>query len=294
MKALVLARGKGTRMQRADQTVVVDAAQSRVADSGLKAMIPFRRPFLDYILSSLADAGCLDICLVIGPEHDAVREYYERTSPPERVRVSFAIQQQARGTADAVLSAESLVQEAPFLVLNADNYYPVDVLRALVALDGPGLPAFRRSTLIEQSNIDAERIRSFALLTVDETGTLVDILEKPDPATFERYFGDEGEAIDGHGMHDVRVSMNCWRFGPSIFTACRSIGSRRAANSSCPTPFAMRCASWANASARFRSTPACSTSRAGKTSPRSNVGCRRSSRVPNHGLHGPRGSGLVQ
>ena len=222
MKALVLARGKGTRMQRADQAATVGAAQSRVADSGLKAMIPFRRPFLDYILSSLADAGCLDICLVIGPEHDAVREYYERTSPPERVRVSFAIQQQARGTADAVLAAESFAQEAPFLVLNADNYYPVDVLRALVALDGPGLPAFRRSTLIEQSNIDAERIRSFALLTVDETGTLVDILEKPDPATFARYFGDD--AIDGrHETRDVRVSMNCWRFGPSIFTACRSI-----------------------------------------------------------------------
>ena len=222
MKALVLARGKGTRMQRDDQAATVDAAQSRVADSGLKAMIPFRRPFLDYILSSLADAGCLDICLVIGPEHDAVRDYYERTRPPERVRVAFAIQQQARGTADAVLSAESFAQDAPFLVLNADNYYPVDVLRALVALDGPGLPAFRRSTLIEQSNIDAERIRSFALLTVDETGTLVDIIEKPDPDTFARYFGDD--AIDGrHEIRDVRVSMNCWRFGSSIFTACRSI-----------------------------------------------------------------------
>ncbi len=222
MKALVLARGKGTRMQRVDEAATIDEAQSRVADSGLKAMIPFRRPFLDYILSSLADAGCLDICLVIGPEHDAVRDYYERTRPPERVRVAFAIQEQARGTADAVLSAEWFVQEAPFLVLNADNYYPVDVLRALVALDGPGLPAFRRSTLIEQSNIDAERIRSFAFLTVDQTGTLVDILEKPDPATFARHFGDD--AIDGgHGRHDVRVSMNCWRFGPAIFTACRSI-----------------------------------------------------------------------
>ena len=209
-------------MQRADQTVAVDAAQSRVADSGLKAMIPFRRPFLDYILSSLADAGCLDICLVIGPEHDSVREYYERTRPPERVRVTFAIQQQARGTADAVLSAESFVQGAPFLVLNADNYYPVDVLRALVALDGPGLPAFRRSTLIEHSNIDAERIRSFALLTVDGTGTLVDILEKPDPATFARIWRRWGE-IDGAWDDDVRVSMNCWRFGPTIFTACRSI-----------------------------------------------------------------------
>jgi dTDP-glucose pyrophosphorylase len=211
MKALVLARGKGTRMQRREGGAAADSAQSRAADSGLKAMIPFRRPFLDYILSALADAGCLDICLVIGPEHDLVREYYERTRPPTRVRVAFAVQQDARGTADAVLSAEHFTGTAPFLVLNGDNYYPADVLRALVAIDGPGLPAFRRSTLIEESNIDADRIRSYAMLTIDAAGTLRDIVEKPDPATFAGY-GDE-----------VRVSMNCWRFGPSIFPACRGI-----------------------------------------------------------------------
>ena len=215
MKALVLARGKGTRMQRADRAAAVDPAQSRVADTGLKAMMPFRRPFLDYILSALADAGCLDICLVIGPEHEVVREYYERTHPPERVRVAFVVQEHARGTADAVLSAERFAGQAPFLVLNADNYYPIDVLRALVALEGPGLPAFRRSTLIAQGNIDPDRIRSYAMLTVDEAGTLVDIVEKPDPEMFARYFARHGD--------EVRVSMNCWRFGPSIFTACRGI-----------------------------------------------------------------------
>ena len=211
MKAVVLARGKGTRMRRAARTAAADPAQARIADAGLKAMIPFGRPFLDYILSALADAGCCDVCLVIGPEHDVVREYYERTHPPERVRISFAVQPEARGTADAVLSAEAFAGNAPFLVLNSDNYYPIDVLRALVALDGPGLPAFRRSTLLEQSNIDPDRIRSYALLTIDEAGTLEDIVEKPDPETYAGY-GDE-----------VRVSMNCWRFGPSIFKACRSI-----------------------------------------------------------------------
>jgi dTDP-glucose pyrophosphorylase len=215
VKALVLARGKGTRMQRADPTVAVEPAQSSVADTGLKAMIPFRRPFLDYILSALADAGCLYVGLVIGPEHDLVREYYERTRPPERVRISFAVQLHARGTADAVLSAEGFAGSDPFLVLNSDNYYPVDVLRALVALDGPGLPAFRQSTLIERGNIDAERIRSYAMLAIDEAGMLQDIIEKPDADTFARYVARHAD--------DVRVSMNCWRFGPSIFTACRSI-----------------------------------------------------------------------
>ncbi len=127
------------------------------------------------------------------------------------MRVSFAVQAEARGTADAVLSAEAFAGDAPFLVLNSDNYYPIDVLGALVALGGPGLPAFRRSTLLERSNIDPGRVRSYALLTIDDMGTLVDIVEKPDPGTYASY-GD-----------DVRVSMNCWRFGPSIFKACRSI-----------------------------------------------------------------------
>ena len=68
-------------------------------------MIPFRRPFLDYVLSALADAGCTDVCLVIGPEHGVVSDYYGRATCRERVRVRFAIQAEARGTADAVLSA---------------------------------------------------------------------------------------------------------------------------------------------------------------------------------------------
>ena len=151
MKALVLARGKGTRMQRADSTERPPIRHSRrVADTGLKAMIPFRRPFLDYILSALADAGCAGRL----PGHRARARSSSATitsarDRPERVRVSFAIQAEARGTADAILSAEAFAGADPFLVLNSDNYYPVDVLQALVALDGPGLPAFDR--------VDADR-----------------------------------------------------------------------------------------------------------------------------------------
>jgi dTDP-glucose pyrophosphorylase len=213
VNAVVLARGKGTRMQRSDQRTPLDPLQSRAADAGVKAMIPFRRPFLDYVLSALADAGCTDVCLIIGPEHDFIREYYERERPPTRVRVTFAVQAEAKGTADAVLAAQQFAGDRSFLVLNSDNYYPVDVLCALVALDGQGLPAFRRSTLIAQSNIDPDRIRSYAMLRIDANGQLEDIVEKPDPETFARFGTDD----------DVRVSMNCWRFDPSIFTACRRI-----------------------------------------------------------------------
>lgn len=214
MKAIVLARGKGTRMRQASTARIDDPEQARMAESGVKGMIPFRRPFLDYVLSALADAGCSDVCLVIGPEHSIVRDHYERTQVPERVRVSFAVQPEPRGTADAVLAARGFAGADPFLVLNSDNYYPVNVLAGLVTLDGPGLPAFSQSALLERSNIDPGRIRSFALLKIAANGDLLDIIEKPDPETFARYGGEKG----------ARVSMNCWRFDASIFTACSRIG----------------------------------------------------------------------
>ena len=210
MKAVVLARGKGTRM-RQGSPAAADNAQARVAESGVKGMIPFRRPFLDYVLSALADAGCREACLVIGPEHGMIREYYDHTCVPERIRVAYAIQQEARGTADAVLAARPFTGTEPFLVLNSDNYYPVDVLRSLVLLEDQGLPAFSRSALIERSNIDPERIRSYALLEIANNGDLLDIIEKPDAVTFARY------------GRDARVSMNVWRFDPSIYTACSQI-----------------------------------------------------------------------
>lgn len=211
MKAVVLARGRGTRMQRHDRSIELGLEQTAMADAGLKGMIPFRRPFLDYVLSALADAGCLDVCLVVGPDDEVIRGYYTSERPPERVRVSFAIQVRPAGTADAVLSARSFVADDPFLVLNSDNYYPAAVFEALAALDGPGLPAFRRLALIRESNIDPNRVRAFAILRIAPDGTLQDVIEKPDEATAAS-FGD-----------DFAVSMNCWRFDRAIFDACLAL-----------------------------------------------------------------------
>ena len=214
MKAVVLARGKGTRMRRADASADLSDAQRRHAESGIKAMVPLRgRPFLDYVLSALADAAVTDVCLVIGPEHDVMREYYTDVAPPRRLRMSLAVQQEPRGTADALLSVRDFAGDDQFLVLNGDNYYAIDVLRALVALDGPGLPVFSRDALLRQSNFHADRVRSFALLRIAPNGDLEDIIEKPDDDTY-RALAVEADAL---------ISMNVWRFGPAIFTACRSI-----------------------------------------------------------------------
>jgi glucose-1-phosphate thymidylyltransferase len=211
MKAVILARGLGKRMRQADDHASLDAKQAAVADQGIKAMIPIGRPFLDYVLSALADADCRDVCLVIGPEHTAIREYYERPGLLHRVRVSFAIQERPLGTADAVLAAESFVGDDRFLVMNADNYYPVAAYAALRDLGEPGLAAFGRDALLADGHIASERIMKFALLDIDADGYLRRIIEKPDV-----------EAARAMGS-TARVSMNLWCFDTGIFEPCRTV-----------------------------------------------------------------------
>ena len=166
-----MARGLGSRMRNAASDVSLSTDEDRVAATGVKALIPIDRPFLDYVLSNLADAGYRHICLVIGPEHEELRRYYGEEIIYQRLQVSFTVQTQPRGTADAVAAAEPIVGVEPFLVINSDNYYPVDALRALRVLTGSGLAVFSRAAMLRLSNIDEERLTKFAVVETDASCT---------------------------------------------------------------------------------------------------------------------------
>ena len=210
-RAVVLARGLGSRMREADPSAALTETQHRAADAGLKAMMPIGgRPFLDFALSALADAGVRRAALVVAPDHAAIREHYEDLRP-SRISIEYAVQERPLGTANAVLAAERWTDEHPFLVLNADNIYPAAVLRSLLAAGEPSFPAFRRADLVRHGNIKDEQVRAFALVQLDATGYLRHIVEKPPPEVVERA-GD-----------DAIVSMNCWRFDARIFPACRDV-----------------------------------------------------------------------
>ena len=209
-KAVILARGLGRRMRKTDGASLRDDQQA-VAATGVKALVPIDRPFLDYVLTALADAGYRQICLVVGPEHEVLREYYGRTLSYERLSVDFALQVEPKGTADAVAAAEGFAGGDPFLVINSATHYPVEALSALRRLGGPGLAVFERGSMLAHSNIPPERITRFAVVESDEAGKLRRIVEKPDPEDVERL------------SDSVGVSMNCWRFDARIFASCAAI-----------------------------------------------------------------------
>jgi glucose-1-phosphate thymidylyltransferase len=203
--AVVLARGLGTRMRR-DEGAALTSAQRAAASSGAKALMPVgRHALIDHIVSALADAGLSRAVLVVPPDHGAfVSHFAARRSP--RVRVEYAVQQEALGTANAVLSARSAIGSAPFVMVNGDNYYPPDAVRAVASAGGHAMGGFDPASLVDGGNIPRERIAKYAFVWADAQGHAVRFEEKPEPAPLDD--------------PTVVVSMNLWAFGPSIFTAC--------------------------------------------------------------------------
>jgi glucose-1-phosphate thymidylyltransferase len=260
-RAVVLARGLGSRMRQDDGSARLSPQQAAAAAAGHKAMMPINgRPFLDYLLSALADAAVTDVALVVAPDHERLRRHYVADAPPSRLRMAFIVQPEALGTADAIAATRSWVGDEPFLAMNSDNLYPVAALRDLAALDEPGLPAFDVEDLIASSNIPPDRVRSFATIDVDQHGYLTGIVEKPKEDLPPEGGSHETEPVASafrrkHQLirrkHQL-ISMNCWRFDARIFDACRDVP--RSARGELELPEAVGLA--VRRGVRFRAVPA--------------------------------------
>jgi glucose-1-phosphate thymidylyltransferase len=210
--AVILAGGMGTRMRQPRPEVMLEPAQAAMADLGLKTMIPIAgRPFLDYVLTAIADAGYRDVCVVVGRDHQVLRDYYTGEGQPTRLRLKFTMQGAPTGTAHALAAAEEFVGRDQFLMVNADNYYPSSVLAALRSLGEAGFSAFEPESLVKGGDIVTERLQEYAVAFVDGDGYLKRIVEKPSV-----------ETLTSDARHAF-ISMNCWRFSPEIFQDCRAI-----------------------------------------------------------------------
>jgi len=156
MQAVVLAAGEGTRMR----PLTVNTP---------KPMLPVTdRPLVAHTADTAIAAGAEELILVVGYEADAVREYFGESY--RGVPVSFAVQEDQLGTADAVDAASEYL-DGPFAVLNGDNLYDEASLTALFDA-APSIAAYR---VADPSN--------YGVLSTDGD-TVTAIVEKPaDPPT---------------------------------------------------------------------------------------------------------------
>lgn len=214
-KVVILARGMGKRMSSSAGQTFLDPQVEKFARLGWKPFIPISgRPFVYYQLRVLARLGIGEVYLVVGPEHLELKDYFKSVGEELGIEVNFVIQEKPLGTADAVRSAKSFIEDEVFLMLNGDNFYPPEAIKPLIragSRDFCYVGGFRLENLISSGNFGPERIRSFAVMIVDENFNLLRIVEKPDdPETYRTRCG-------------VLINMNLWRFNPAIFEACSRV-----------------------------------------------------------------------
>ena len=210
---IILAGGASSRMKRSSVSAV-DSALAKEAQHKTKAMIGVgdrARPFLDYLLYNIQQAGYENALIVVGENDNSIKEFYEqRENAKEFVSLSITYATQSipsgrdkpLGTADALLKAlhSPSWNGRRFTVCNSDNLYSSTALRLLLEDSHPNaMIDYDRAALL----LSEERVAQFAVVVKGEEGFLKDIIEKPS-------FDEMNRAKDVNGR--IGVSMNIWRF----------------------------------------------------------------------------------
>lgn len=160
-KGVILAGGTGSRLQ--PLTMVVS-----------KQMLPvYDKPMIYYPLTTLMLAGIRDV-LVISTLRDTPR-FQELLGDGARwgLRIDYAVQNEPRGIADALLIGEDYVAGDEVALILGDNiFYGHGLTTVLEAADTDG----------EHATIFAYRVRDpqrYGVIELDPSGSPLRILEKP-------------------------------------------------------------------------------------------------------------------
>ncbi|MBI3802790.1 MAG: nucleotidyltransferase family protein [Nitrospirae bacterium] len=114
MEAIILAGGRGTRLQ----SVVPDLPKPMAPING--------RPFLTYQLDYWIKQGVLRFILSVGYKRDAIQDYFKDRY--KGIEIVYAVEEQPLGTGGGLLLAlERIKNPSPFLVLNGDTFFEVDL-----------------------------------------------------------------------------------------------------------------------------------------------------------------------
>src|SRR3990167_2941367 len=113
MQAVILAAGKGTRLQPLTLTIP-------------KAMVPVNgTPMLEIIIKQLKSCGITDIVIIIHYLKEKITTHLGDGSKLG-VKIKYVEQPAMDGSAKAVLLAEQSIKEKQFLCICADSLFETD------------------------------------------------------------------------------------------------------------------------------------------------------------------------
>jgi NDP-sugar pyrophosphorylase family protein len=161
MQAVILAAGKGYRLHP-------------ITTSTSKAMLPILgKPIIERVMETLAVSGMGDFILVISPDDDQIRDYFESDSELD-VDLSFIYQNERLGMAHALQQAARLLRD-DFVLSACDNLFSrKDFQRLLYAWKTrEGLQA-----LLALIRVPEAEIETTGIVTL-EGDRVTGIVEKP-------------------------------------------------------------------------------------------------------------------
>ena len=188
MKGVILAGGKATRLH--PLTLVTN-----------KHLLPiYDKPLIYYPLEAMARAGVEEVLVITNPEHAGHFLRLLRTGQEFGLKLTYELQEQAGGLAQAVGLAESFARGSKLLVLLGDNIFTHDLR--------PAVDAFReqeRGALIFAVEVDEPQ--HYGVVEMRD-GRVIGIEEKPaEPKS--------NLAQTGIYLYDERVFSFMERLAPS-------------------------------------------------------------------------------
>lgn len=158
MKGIILAGGHGTRL------LPLTAITS-------KQLLPvYDRPLLFYPLNTLITAGVRDILIIVAPQYSgAYLNLLGSMLQPYGIRLSFVVQKEPRGIAEAFILAEDFLDGGPAALILGDNIFEDDFTESLQSF-------MSGARIFAKEVSDPER---FGVVSLDAAGRPVSVVEKP-------------------------------------------------------------------------------------------------------------------
>ncbi|ADD03688.1 UTP--glucose-1-phosphate uridylyltransferase AglF [Natrialba magadii ATCC 43099] len=185
MQAVVLAAGKGTRLQP-------------LTDDKPKALVEVDgRPIIEDVFDNLIAIGATELLVVVGHLKEQLINRYN--DEYRGVPITYAHQREQLGLAHAILQVESLVEDE-FMLMLGDNVFRSNLGDVVTRQQEDRADA---AFLVEQ--VPYEEASRYGVLDTNEYGEIVEVVEKPD---------DPPSNL---------VMTGFYTFTPAIFHACQLV-----------------------------------------------------------------------